>query len=183
MPQSWHPAQYLARNRHLINAWWISFHSQSPCTQVYLSFFPIWPCFPSRPAPSTLVSVLTLHPSWNRFSFSFLKKHCIVSFRTSFPSSLWNNVLSTKLWRNEIRLYWLILYKCLSLPVEYMIINNGPMCYGILVTWVSHSSHIMNLDHEIICGLFQYLFNCSLDKYILSDYWLLHILSGDGIQQ
>ena len=67
--------------------------------------------------------------------------------------------------------------------MEYMSINNGPMRYGILVTWVSHSSHMMNLGHEIICGLFQYLFNYSLDKYILSDSWVLHIFSGNGIQQ
>ena len=46
--------------------------------------------------------------------------------------------------------------------------DNGPTYHDILVTWVSHSGHMMNLDHEIIGGLFQYVFNYSLDKYILS---------------
>lgn len=46
--------------------------------------------------------------------------------------------------------------------------NSGPTYHDILVTWASHSAHLMNLDLETIGGLFQYLFNYSLDKYILS---------------
>lgn len=46
--------------------------------------------------------------------------------------------------------------------------NSGPTYHAILVTWVSLSGHMMNSGHEIIGGLFQYLVNCSLDKYILS---------------
>lgn len=45
---------------------------------------------------------------------------------------------------------------------------------------VSHSNDMMNLDNEITCVLFQYLVNYPLDKYILSDYCVLHILSGTG---
>lgn len=46
--------------------------------------------------------------------------------------------------------------------------NSGPTYHAILVTWVSHSGHMMNLGHEIIGDLFQYLLTCSIDKYILS---------------
>lgn len=46
--------------------------------------------------------------------------------------------------------------------------NSDPTYHDILITWASHSAHLMNLDQEIIGGLFQCLFNYSLDKYILS---------------